>query len=227
QPPVVPVAPNGRGDLLRARPPADRRAGRAPDAWPGRDTLARRRAAPLARPGRRGGRRRPGRARRAPGGSPGGHARDRPREPGPGVLRVAFSDRVPHLPRSGAPAVRRGSVAPPTDAYRRRRGVLPDRPRRPPDPRGLARAPPRGRRRGRVSLTRGTVVVPAVQVATRVPAAMAGDERSRVAPGAGQPRSGAASRPLDAMAGDERNRVAPGAGHPRSVAPSRPLDAMA
>src|SRR5207247_469705 len=43
----------------------------------------------------------------------------------------------------------------------------------------------------------------------------------------GHPRSVAPSRPLDAMAGDERNRVAPGAGHPRSVAPSRPPAAIA
>ena len=72
------------------------------------------------------------------------------------------------------------------------------------------------------SLILGAAVVLAVRVASRAPDTMAGDERNRVAPGAGHPRSVAPSRPLDAMAGDERNRVAPGAGHPRSVAPSRP-----
>src|SRR5207247_2251678 len=113
--------------------------------------------------------------------------------------RVAFSDRVPHLPRSGAPAVRRGSVAPPTDAYRRRRGVLPDRPRRPPDPRGLARAPPRGRR-GR--LRRGADRDRAVPAERR--------RRWRASPGRPRRWASARSRALTGPGRDGGRRTEPG-----------------
>src|SRR5207249_6157032 len=74
-----------------------------------------------------------------------GHARDRPREPGPGVLRVALGDRVPHVARGRAPVARPGPVAPRADAHRRGGRVPPDRPWRARDPRGLARAPLGGR----------------------------------------------------------------------------------
>src|SRR5207245_10292088 len=114
------VGPNGCRDLLRAWPPAHRRSRGALDTRPGRDALAHGWAAPLARPGRRRGRRGPGRARRAPRGAPGRRARDRPREPGPGGLRIALGVRAPHLARGGAPPGGRRRVAALTDALRPR-----------------------------------------------------------------------------------------------------------